>query len=65
MNEKNLCPRCKSDYESAGYIVRLIWSSNKEPCHICGRMGWLYDVIDKEGSVRNGKAEKRNRSEAV
>ena len=50
---RTLCPRCASDYRDAGYCVQRDCSVTiKEPCYLCGRMGWAYRI----GNVwqRNG-----------
>lgn len=43
--ERCLCVKCKTDYETAGYIVKFIYEIKiKYPCDKCGRMGWTYKI---------------------
>ena len=45
--ERTLCPRCKSEYETSGYIfAKQGWQESKESCDYCqvGR-GWNYLII--------------------
>ena len=37
-----LCPKCRRDYDAAGYRPRHIWTRYKEPCDYCGRPGWEF-----------------------
>ena len=44
---RTLCHRCKQYYESAGYICISQWGQYKEPCDICGKSGFDYQIIRK------------------
>ena len=42
---RRLCPRCCADYQAAGYEPRKIWAEYREPCDICSRPAWLYELM--------------------
>ena len=43
-----LCAACVSDHFTAGYTLTPDYNVNqREPCEVCGRMGWTY-WIDRE-----------------
>lgn len=38
-----LCASCLSEYQRAGYRLKLVWSDKKEPCDRCRvKYGWTY-----------------------
>ncbi len=42
---RTLCARCVNDYKIAGFFVEpSMHSTIKEPCDICGRLGFEYVV---------------------
>lgn len=41
---RTLCPRCRADYLTAGYRLRLVPGRYKEPCDKCGRDGLTYEL---------------------
>ena len=43
-NTRRLCARCRADYRDAGYEPRKIWTKYREPCDICARPAWLYEI---------------------
>ncbi len=43
-----LCSKCISDYETAGYRVKVLSGKNKEPCDKCERQGYEC-IIEKRG----------------
>ena len=45
-DERTLCWRCEKDYRDAGYRLRHIWSQAKEPCDICGRPAWRFEIVE-------------------
>lgn len=45
---RTLCIRCKSDYEDAGYEVVFTCNKVKQPCDICGTMGFDYIIKAKD-----------------
>ena len=44
---RTLCPRCRSDYQEAGYRLRLIPGRYKEPCDKCGRGGLTFELFEE------------------
>lgn len=44
---RTLCPRCRADYLTAGYRLRLIPGRLKEPCDICARPGLTFVLIEE------------------
>ena len=49
---RTLCQRCRSDYLTAGYRLRLILGRLKEPCDKCSRPGLTFELIEE---VADGK----------
>jgi hypothetical protein len=43
-NTRRLCARCRADYRDAGYEPQKIWTKYREPCDICARPAWLYEI---------------------
>ena len=51
-DERTLCPRCRADYLTAGYRLRLIPGHNKEPCDKCGRPGLTFELIEESKMLK-------------
>ena len=49
---RSLCPRCREDYRTAGYNVRIVHPF-REPCDKCERMGAICEI--KRGGDRAEK----------
>lgn len=43
-NIRTLCYKCKQDYISAGYLCISLRGKYKEPCEICGKAGYDYEI---------------------
>lgn len=49
---RTLCPRCRGDYLTAGYRLRLVPGRLKEPCDICSRPGMTFELGEVEKPCR-------------
>ena len=50
MECRTLCKKCAQDYSEAGYILRKKdFQLIREPCDICLRGGYEYEIIKKSG----------------
>lgn len=56
-NIRTLCYKCKQDYISAGYLCISLSGKYKEPCEICGKAGYDYEIRNRNVQV-NGKHSK-------
>ena len=43
-DERTLCCRCANDYTMAGFELKPIYKQYREPCDICGRLGYEYYI---------------------
>lgn len=49
LDERCLCSKCKSDYETAGYLVKRVYEvKDKDRCDKCERFGWTYILIQNK-----------------
>lgn len=54
MEERTLCYRCKTAYESVGYTVRRIKEQKiKSECELCKRTGFDYYVEKKHKPAKD------------
>ena len=50
MEIRTLCKSCAGDYREAGYSVRkLEFQFIREPCDICSRGGYEYEITKPSG----------------
>lgn len=50
MEKRTLCHRCAQSYREAGYILQHEDYCNiREPCDLCSRLGYEYEVLKKTG----------------
>ena len=55
LEERTLCKKCAQNYRDAGFILRVKeMQVILEPCDICKRGGFEYEIIKKSGG---GKIE--------
>lgn len=45
---RTLCFGCKQSYMSAGFVIKpMLKQTVKQPCEICGRLGFEYEIKTK------------------
>jgi predicted nucleic acid-binding Zn-ribbon protein len=61
---RTLCRQCRNDYLVAGYITLKTNNEMLGSCDKCGRPGFDYIIIKKEGEKKNVRTENTGRGQA-